>query len=265
VRHIAILLLAGLSLAPASCTSASIDAGYLDLELSGDIGFARGSTNVSGRASIDQGLGQGGSTGAPFGRVELANDDGLFGYGMSVSGFLYDNQGTGILTASYGNISAGTPVRSDFNIINAKVGFFLSFDIAGVVFIRPGIAADMFLPDMEVATTTLTPTITETIDDPGGVPLPFVQVGFDAGIVSGFVEVGYLPLDTEDLNLGSEYDVESETLDIEAMVKVRPASHIELFAGYRLFQLDLEGRLSQDTVDIDIDLAGFMVGGGVYW
>ena len=40
---------------------------------------------------------------------------------------------------------------------------------------------------------------------------------------------------------------------------------VEVFVGYRMFSLELEGRLEQDTVDIDIDLKGFMIGGGVYW
>jgi hypothetical protein len=265
MRPTAFRILAGAMLAAASCTTASIDVGYLGLELGGDIGFARGAQNVSGQASVDRGLGQGGTTGAPYGRVELASDSGLVGGGVFASGFLYDNQGSGILTASYGNISAGTAVASDFRIINAKVGVFLSFDIAGVLYIRPGIAADMFLPDMTVSTTQITPTMTETIDDPGGVPLPYLQVGIDTGVVGGFVEVGYLPLDTEDLNLSSDYEVESTTLDIEAMLRVRPAPHIELFAGYRLFALELEGRLEDDSVDIDIDLSGFMIGGGVHW
>ena len=123
----------------------------------------------------------------------------------------------------------------------------------------------MFLPDLQVETTQITPTLTETIDDPGGVPLPYVQIGVDTGVVAGFIEVGYLPLDTKDLNLGSDYDVDSKTLDIEAMVKVRPGAHVELFAGYRLFKLQLEGRLKNDTVDIDIDLSGFMFGGGLTW
>ncbi len=265
MKRFAILVLAALSLATPSCTTASVDAGYLNLELGGDIGYARGATNVSARAPVEQGLGLGSDVGSPYGRIELVNDNGLVGTGMFASGFLYDNQGTGTLMASYGNITAGTPIRSDFKILNAKVGVFLSFDIAGLVFIRPGIAADMFLPDMTVETTQLTPRLTETIDDPGGVPLPYIQVGLDTGVVAGFIEVGYLPLKTKDLNLGSEYDVESETLDIEAMVKVRPAPHVELFAGYRLFKLSLEGRLQQDTVDIDIDLSGFMIGGGVHW
>ena len=265
MKRSAILALAGLSSLTPSCTTGSIDAGYLNLELGGDIGFARGATNISGRASVDQGLGLGGSKGSPYGRIEIANDSGLIGGGMFVSGFLYDNQGSGTLTASYGNISAGTPVRSDFRILNAKVGFFLSIDIADTLFIRPGIAADVFLPDMKVETTGLTPTVTETIKDPGGVPLPYVQVGLKTGMVAAFVEVGYLPLNTKDLKLGNEYDVKSKTLDVEAMVKVRPSSHFELFAGYRLFQVELKGRLKQDTVDIDIDLGGFMLGGGLTW
>lgn len=264
MRRFATVSLAGAFVALSGCSSASVDVGYLNLELSGDIGYARGATNVSGQADVANGLGQGGEVGSPYGRVELASDAGAFGSGLFVSGFMYENSGTGTLTASYGNISAGTQVSSDFSIMNAKVGFYLSFDIGDVLFIRPGIALDMFLPDMTV-TSQLVPSLSEQIDDPGGVPLPYLQVGLDTGIVSGFVEVGYLPLDTKDLNLGSEYDVESETLDVEAMLRVRPTKFVEVFVGYRMFSLELEGRLEQDTVDIDIDLKGFMIGGGLYW
>ncbi|MEZ5966645.1 MAG: hypothetical protein R3F56_22600 [Planctomycetota bacterium] len=256
-----IVLLSTLS----SCTTVAVDAGYINLQLGGDIGFATGVQNVTGQASVDDGLGQGDRVGAPYGRVELVNDSGFFGAGLFASGFAYDNQGTGTLTASYGNIVAGTAVKSDFSLVNAKVGMFLHFDIADLVFIRPGIAADMFLPDLTVETTQITPTQSEKIDDPLGVPLPYVQVGVDTGIVSAFVEVGYLPLDTSKLNVGNDYDVDSKTLDVEAMVRVRPSSFFEIFAGYRLFKLQVQGRLQQDSVDIDIDLTGFMVGGGFYW
>lgn len=248
-----------------SCTTATVDAGYLNLKLGGDIGFATGSQNLSGQASVDEGLGQGGNVGAPYGRIELANDAGMFGAGLFASGFVYDNQGTGTLQAKYGNIVAGTAVRSDFNLVNAKVGAFLSFDIADLVFIRPGIAADIFLPDLVVETTQVTPAQSERINDPLGLPLPYVQVGVDTGIVSAFVEVGYLPLDTSKVNIGGDYDVDSKTLDVEAMVRVRPGAHLEVFAGYRLFKLQVAGRLQSDTVDIDIDLTGFMVGGGLVW
>lgn len=265
MRMFATAALAGLGLALSSCSYASVDAGYLNLQLGGDIGFATGVQNVTGQASVDDGLGQGGRVGAPYGRIEMANDAGLFGTGVFASGFVYDNQGTGVLTARYGNITAGTAVKSDFSLVNAKVGAYLSFDIANTVFIRPGIAADIFLPDLTVETTQITPTQSEKINDPLGVPLPYLQVGVDLGTVSGFVEVGYLPLDTSKLNVGSEYDVDSKTLDVEAMVRVRPASHLEVFAGYRLFKLQVQGRLQNDSVDIDIDLTGFMVGGGLYW
>lgn len=264
MRSIANGMILTTALGLGACSSATIDAGYVNFEMSGDVGYARGAGAIAGRADVASGLGQGDKVGAPYGRIELSNDAGLFGSGMFVSGFLYENTGTGTLTANYGNIVAGTQVDSDFSIINAKIGFYLSFDIGDVLFIRPGIAADVFLPDMTV-TSRLVPSLSEQIDDPGGVPLPYLQVGLDTGVVSGFVEVGYLPLDTKDLNLGSEYDVKSETLDIEAMLRVRPTKYLELFVGYRMFALELEGRLEQDTVDIDIELRGLMFGGGVYW
>jgi len=261
LRWVAVAFLASVP----SCSSASVDAGYLGLEFGGDIGFVSGAQPVTGQVNVENGLGQGGRTGSPYGRVELAADGTFIGTGFFASAFAYDNQGAGVLTASYGNIVAGTAVRSDFNLVNAKAGVYLSFNIADTVFIRPGIAADVFLPDLVVETTQLNPMISERIDDPLAVPLPYLQVGVDFGPVAGFIEAGYLPLDTEKLDLGSDYEVDTRTLDIEAMVRVRPVPFAELFAGYRLFKLQADGRLNDDTVDIDIDIGGFMIGGGLYW
>lgn len=250
---------------PLACTHASVAAGYLHLDMGGEIGFARGSQNVSGRASVEEGFGQSNDVGSPYARVEVSRDGGVVDSGLFASAFVYDERGQGTLTASYGNIVAGTEVASDFRLVNTKFGAYLSFSLADTVFIRPGIAFDLFLPEMVVETTRITPAQVERIDDPLGVPLPYLQVGFEKGSIAAFAEVGYLPLDTDDIGLGSDYDVDSRTLDVEAMLRYRPARSVELFAGYRLFALEVEGRLQGDSVDIDLDLSGLMVGGGLYW
>ncbi len=263
MNRLCVLFLGGLaSVGATGCVTGSVDGGVMLLEMDGSIGFAT-NANVAGTVDIANGFGQGDRVGAPYGRVELASDTGMFGAGVLASGFLYDQRGNGTVSVTFGNIPANTAVATDFSILNAKIGAFLSIDLADTVFIRPGLAVDLFLPDMKVTASQV--GVTETIDDIGGVPLPFVQVGADLGVVSGFLEVGYLPLDSKDLNLGSDYDVRSRTLDIEAMVRVRPATALDLFVGYRLFALDLRGRVDTDSVDFDVDLSGFMVGGGLYW
>lgn len=257
-----IVLLALASVAAAGCATGSVDGGMMLLDMGGSIGFAT-NASVAGTVDIGSGFGQGDRVGAPYGRAELTTDTGMFGAGVLASGFLYDQQGQGTVSVTFGDIPANTSVATDFSIINAKVGVYLNIDVADTVFIRPGLALDLFLPDMSVTATQI--GVTETIDDIGGVPLPFVQVGADLGAVSGFFEVGYLSLDSKDLNLGGDYDVRSDTLDVEAMVRVRPTEYLELFAGYRLFALELRGRVDTDTVDFDVDLSGFMFGGGLYW
>jgi hypothetical protein len=257
-RPLLLLALAALS----SCTYASIDAGYLDLEMNGDLGFQENTTNAAIGINVDQ-LGQGSDVGSPYGRIEIGSDSGVFGAGMMLSGFVFDNQGSGILTADFGQIRQNAQVDTDFNFINAKAAFYLSFDIANTVYIRPGIAADLIFPDMSVREVST--GLTETLDDPGGVPLPYLQIGVDTGVVAGFVEAGYLPLDTDDISLGDDYDVESTTIDVEAMIKVRPIKPLELFIGYRYFSVDLDGTVEGDAVLLDLEIRGLMFGGGVTW
>ena len=52
-------------------------------------------------------------------------------------------------------------------------------------------------------------------------------------------------------------------LDVEAQLVYRPWSALELFAGYRLMHLELDGVIDNDTVDSDLTISGLIFGGGL--
>ena len=77
----------------------------------------------------------------------------------------------------------------------------------------------------------------------------------DLGIVSAVVEGGYITADVD--------DVEGEVLDIEAQLVLHPTDLIEVFVGYRSLELQFDGDIDGDTFDTDIQISGFLVGGGI--
>lgn len=234
-----------------SCYQLEVSAqvGYAQLALDGDLGYVNGESNAEIRQDIESAFGLGDDQGSVYGRASVD-----FGVPtLTASGFLFEDEGQGILTADFGdNLVANTPVVSEFSMANAKVSYV--FDISlGPVTISPGLAADFVDLSMEVQDAF--GIVSEKVELQAPIPLAFLRAGLDFGIVGAMVEGGYMQVDIE--------DVEAKMLDIEALVELRPLDWLNVFVGYRSIEVQAEGLIDDDQADIDIGVSGWLVGGGI--
>jgi outer membrane receptor protein involved in Fe transport len=241
---------AALLLPLAACydLQASAQAGYAQLALDGDVGYVSGSSTASIEQDIESALGLGEDQGSPYARAQVD-----FGVPvLTASGFTFDEEGTGTLTVNFGAVPAGTDVLSDFSMANAKAS--LAFDIPiGPVTLAPGLAVDWF--DLSITVRDTIGFASEDVDIQAPLPLGFLRGQVDLGPVIAVAEVGFLDAEID--------DVDGQLLDIEAQLQVRPTDWLDLFVGYRRIDMDARGLVDNDTVDIDLSLSGFLVGGGV--
>lgn len=229
----------------------SAQAAYAQLSLDGDLGY-KSASDPSPGPTVDQDIGSafglGDGQGTPYGRVML--DTGV--PVIAVSGFLFEESGSGVLQANFGEVPAGFGVNSDIEMANAKASLAFQIDL-GPVAISPGLAVDYF--DLKIDVQDVFGAFRETVELAGPVPMLFLRAEADLGIVAGVVEGGYMKVDID--------DVTASLLDIEALVEVRPTDLVHLFAGYRHLNLSTDGLIDNDSFDADITLAGFFLGGGV--
>lgn len=96
---------------------------------------------------------------------------------------------------------------------------------------------------------------TEDVQLNGPLPLAFVRGEVDLGVVSAIAEVGYMEAKID--------QVSGSLLDVEAMLQYHPTPLLSVFAGYRGLNLQLDGQIDGDTIDADLTISGFILGGGV--
>ena len=225
--------------------------GYAQLAVSGDIGYVSGSSAGNVRQDVKSAFGLGDDQGSPYARVAL--DTGV--QVLSVSGFQFDESGTGTLEANFGDsplLTAGVPVRTDLEMTNLKAAYALQISL-GPVAISPGIAVDYF--DLNLQVRDLIGITTESVELQAPVPLAFLRGEVDLGIVSAIAEIGYMEYGVD--------DVDGSLLDIEAMLQVHPTAMLSVFVGYRSMNLQADGLIDGDTFDTDITIGGFILGGGL--
>lgn len=247
MRILSLVAAAALCIVSACSTpGAAVQVGYAQLSLDGDIGYA--TTGVAISQDIESGFGLGDDQGTPYGRAVLDLGTPV----LAVSGFLFEDEGTGQLQANFGDIAATTSVRSEFTMANAKGS--LAFEIAlGPVSLSPGIAVDYFDLDINVSDTF--GAIQESVEVAGPVPMGFLRAEASLGTVALVAEVGYMEIDID--------DVTASLLDVEALVEIRPTPLLHLFAGYRHLGLAIDGLIDGDAFDTEITLSGFVIGGGL--
>ena len=230
---------------------AHAQAGYAQLAVDGDLGYVSGSTTASIRQDIQSAFGLGDDQGSPYGRVSI--DTGV--PVLTVSAFSFDESGTGVLQANFGDsplLTAGTPVQSELEMMNIKGSYLFQIDL-GPVAISPGIAVDYF--DLDVQVRDLIGIANESVELQAPVPLAMLRAEVDLSVVSAMVEVGYMRVDVDEIS--------GSLLDLEAMLMVHPTSMIDLFAGYRMLALEADGEIDGDTFDTDIQIGGLIFGGGI--
>ena len=233
--------------------SARAHVGYMQPALTGELGLAPSGApaSVLGSVDLEDSLGVEGE-GAPYARIEATA--GVLN--LVASGFTYSSTSRGTLQAEFGDLIIGQLVDTEIEFINAKVG--ATFDLIDLGFLRlsPGLAVDYVGLDMSVdAVGSGIIGGNEVLDIQAPVPLLFVQAEADVGPVSAIVDAGGVTVDYG--------DVDGTFVDVEALLRVEPASNLELFAGYRWISLEGAGDASGQEFDGDLVMAGWFVGGAL--
>lgn len=250
---IRLLVAAGVIATLPSCFQLELQAhaGYANLAVDGNLGYQDGGAVGSIDQDVESAFGLGDEQGTPMVRAEL--DTGV--QVLSVSGFVFDDEGQGVLQAQFGDeplLSVGAPVNTQFDLTNIK-GSYL-FDIGlGPVTLSPGIAIDYF--DLDMAVSDVFGIVTEDVELQAPIPLAMVRGEVELGPVRARAEVGYMAVEVD--------DVDGSMLDAEAMIYYQPVSMLDLFAGYRHLNLAVDGEIDGDAFDTDITIAGWVIGGGI--
>jgi hypothetical protein len=230
--------------------SVAVQAGYTNLATSGSMALSTsgGSLGAQPQRDIGSSLGLGDHRGNVYARAELDIGSPV----VTASAFQFDEQGSGILDGSYGAIPAGTQVYSDLSITNLKGS--LTFEIGlGPVSVAPGLALDVFDMDMVVQDGIGN---TEEVDVLAPIPMPVLRAEVDLGVIGAVGEVGYIDIPRIE-------DVEGRFWDAELLIEYRPAPLFFLFAGYRHISMDGRGETDGHEFGLDLELSGWMIGGGL--
>jgi hypothetical protein len=243
----ALALLAG-SLTSCFQLEVQAQAGYAQLAADGDIGYVNGAGNTAIAQDVESAFGLGDDQGSPYVRAMVD-----FGVPqLSVSAFTFEDEGTGMLNADFGDVVSGVTVNSDLEMLNAKVAYAFEIPL-GPVSLSPGLAVDYF--DLSMSVADQFGATSQAVDLSGPVPLAFLRGEAEISIVSAVVEAGYMQVSID--------DVDASLLDIEAQLAVHPTELLELFVGYRMLNLEFDGEIDGDVVDADLGIGGFLIGGGV--
>jgi hypothetical protein len=238
-----------------SCTQlgASAHVAYASFAVDGDFGYVSGAgpSSVSVAQDVESAFGLGDDQSLPYVRATL--DAGV--PVLSVSAFRFEDAGDGVLEANFGDsgtLVAGTPVHTDFEMFAAKAA--LAFEISlGPVSVAPGIAVDYI--DLDVRVRDRIGIADEAAELTAPVPLAFVRGQVDLWLVTGILELGYMSVDID--------DVDATVFDVEVLAMLQPLPRLDLFVGYRMIDVDADGEVDGDRFETDLQIGGFMVGGGV--
>lgn len=249
IRLAAILLIAGAT----SCfqLKTTAQAGYTQMAVQGDIALSTTSGSLSGVIDQDfeSAFGLGDGSGSPYVRAQVD-----FGVPvLTVSAFTFRERGSGTLNSQFGNITSGTDVDSDLQFANVKASYAMQFDV-GPVAVSPGIAVDLF--DLRMRVSDTAGFASETIDVFAPVPMAFLRAEVDLSVVAAVAEVGYIDVPKID-------DVKGTFWDAELFAEVRPLPLMHLFAGYRMLHVDGSGVVDAQDFATNLDISGWMIGGGI--
>ncbi|MBX3462763.1 MAG: hypothetical protein KF830_06305 [Planctomycetes bacterium] len=249
MRNLSLVAVALLAALP-SCYQfqVSAQAAYAQLSVDGNFGYQNGTGTVAVEQSVESALGLGDDRGSPYGRIVVDTGVPVF----SVSGFLFDETGDGLLTADFGDLTAGTAVRSDLELWNAKAALAFQIEL-GPVSVAPGLAANYV--DLDLTVQDVFGAVRERVQLSGPLPMLFLRAQVELGMFAAIVEGAYSDLDLD--------DVDAKLLDLEALVEARLGSTLTLMAGYRYFDLQADGEVDGDALAADFTVRGFFLGGGV--
>jgi len=228
----------------------TIDGGVHALELDGEIGLSNSASTGADTIDLSSQLDLGDTEYAPIGRVGV--DLGRFDF--QAWGFSSSTDGTGTVSADFGNITAGSSVESELDLTLAQ-GRAL-FDVVDLDFFEAGLGLAVQWIDFNLDVHETVFGLDESVDVQQPVPLLAGRVGVDLG------ELSPIPVSVE-LSAagiwGSYGDLDGAVVDVELLARAQ-FGLLGVFAGWRQLQIDLEGKSGDKTFDGDLTTSGALLG-----
>jgi hypothetical protein len=252
VAGLVTVLLAAAGLA--GCTSSDpllrVDAALFTPSFGGDIGLSTTTDTDVTTVNISSDLDLGSTEYVPYLRGEF--DIGPFN--LAASGFKTSQDGTGTVTADFGDITAGSTVESeiDLTLVQARA----VFDVLDLDMVKLGLGLAAEWVDFHFDQREQVFGLSETIDVTQVVPLiaahgavgielpHFVPLRFDVNAAG------------MSLNLS---DLDGTILDVEALLRA-DFDRVGCFVGYRYILIQTDGNIDDQSVDANVTLAGWIAG-----
>lgn len=236
-----------------SCLNPSMRAyvAYMNLSPDGDMGLedVAATRNVNG---IRGGLGTEfdlGDSSTPYVRLDYETD----AWNVELSGFQYEDSGSSVLTSAYGDIKSGTSVNSELRFSNVKLGILTDVVDVGPVEVSAGMAFSYMDVDMDVASFNNLSYEESNFQAP--VPMLYVRGAVDTGVVRGELSLAWIEADVA--------DVQGLFFDADATVVFSPVPALDVFAGYRYINMDVDGKLDGQQFTTNTQLSGWYLGAGI--
>jgi hypothetical protein len=227
-------------------------AGASFMSVQGEVGLQNSAGNLNLNAnmnSLENDLDVGDSDTSPYLRFDADWDR----HRAKVSGFAHNSSGNGTLSGDFGDLAAGTLVFTDLDFIDVTGSWSYDLMSSKTWRLAPGVQLAYYSLDVAVRAQSI--NAFEKIDTSVVAPMPYVEAEVDFGPVSLGANFGAIAADLGDAN--------GRYWDAEALVRVRPARHIELIAGARYLLFDAHGIATDRDFDADLEVFGWFVGGGV--
>lgn len=244
--------LATLLLSAAGCglPTLTIDGGVHSLTLDGDIGLSNSGSTGFDTIDLTSQLDLDDTEYVPIARVGV--DLGRFDF--QAWGFSSTTDGTGTVSADFGNITAGSAVESELDLTLAQ-GRAL-FDVIDFDFFEAGLGLAVQWIDFDLDVRETVFGLNESIHVQQPVPLLAGRVGVDLG------ELSPIPLAVE-LSAagiwGSYGDLDGAVFDVELLARAQ-FGMFGVFAGWRQLQIELEGESGDQAFDGDMTTQGALLG-----
>ena len=243
------LLLVTLLVAFSACAGQTYRAevGPMFARARGEFALANSSQVMQLNNSLDGDMGLGQTEVSPY--IALRTDYNK--HRVRVSGFYLDSEGSGTLAQNYGNIAAGTQVRTSMDFFGIASNY--SYEVLRKDHYRIGLGAQLGFYSLDVAARSTGGR--EEVTSEVFVPMPYFEVeGIWKDLTYG-LNMGVMSAD-----LG---DASGRYWDIEGYANWAVNESYDIKFGYRYLLLDGYGRASSRDFDADVDVQGLFLSAGV--
>lgn len=213
----------------------------------GEFALANSAQFLPPNNSLDGNMGLGDTEVSPY--VAFRSD--YRKHRVRLNGFYLDSEGSATLANAYGNIAAGTQVRTSMDFF-AIAGNW-TYEVLRRENYRIGLGAQAGYYSLDVAARSTGGR--EEVTSEVFVPMPYLELeGFWKDFTFG-ANMGIMAGDLGDAN--------GRYIDLEGYANWAVSDRFDVKAGYRYLLLDGYGRASSRDFDADVDVQGLYLSAGI--